>query len=386
MSHRLILTASLAVVAAPLLAIPAVAQSWNNGQGGGQNWNQRGGPPAYAGRGTMMRAGPETGYPQVRRIQQGQQLRLYGCLGDRSWCDVGYGSDRGWIPGPDLYAEYGGRRDSVVNLYGNFGLGNLTFSIGNYWDNYYQQQPFYGERYRWEQHYFNRYQSSWGPRPQSSYWGNRNVTGFMQRRSWVLAGPDFSYPRVGIVYARSQVLIHGCLRDWSWCDISFRANRGWVQGHDITGTWQGRRQRISLIAPYLGIGILSFGFGNYWDSYYRTKPFYRERDRWERQYVQNYRPSWGPGPYQNRQLVPQRRDQPQVQRNQQRERLESQGRTQQQAQARQQAQAQAQRNEQRKRVEAQAAARKEEAERREAERKERKPKPDGTAGRPPTVQ
>ncbi len=393
MIHRLILATSLAALAAPLLAIPAVAQNWNDDQGN----NPRGEPPAFAGRSTMMRAGPEAGYPQVRRIEQGQQMMLFGCLDDRSWCDVGYGNDRGWVPAPDLVAEYGGRRDRVVNLYGNFGLGSLNFSIGDYWDDHYRQQPFYGERYRWEQHYFDRYQSSWGPRPGSSYWGNHTVTGFMLRRAWLRAGPDADYPRVGIVYPRSRVLIHGCLRDWSWCDISNRANRGWVSGVHISGIWQGRQQAIPAIAPYLGVGILSFSFGNYWDSHYRTQPFYRERDRWERQYAQNYRPTWGAGPYQNQQVNPQRRDRPQAQRDLQRDRMDAQqqarrneqrewNEAQQQAHARKQELVQARREARRERMEAQADARKQDADRLENERKMREPRPKDPGPKAPTVQ
>lgn len=68
MTHRLVLTASLAALATPLLAIPASTQSGNQWQ------DQRGGPPAIAGRSTMMRAGPEAGYPQVRRIEQRDRM------------------------------------------------------------------------------------------------------------------------------------------------------------------------------------------------------------------------------------------------------------------------------------------------------------------------
>ena len=75
----------------------------NVAQAHAQDWSNRRGdlPPAIAGRDTVMRAGPLAGYPQIRRLPQGEPVRLHGCLPDRSWCDVGHGNDRGWIGVPD---------------------------------------------------------------------------------------------------------------------------------------------------------------------------------------------------------------------------------------------------------------------------------------------
>lgn len=352
--------AAMAALFTPLLALllatPAAAQ------------NDR--RPVMAGRDTMLRAGPQAGYPPVRRIEQGQQMQLFGCLNDRSWCDVGYGDDRGWVSGPDLQSEYQGRRDNVPNLYDEFQMGDRDFRIGDYWDENYREQPFYDERNRWQQRYFDDYQPSWGPRPSQPCWGGggdrggRTTTGYMLRRAYLRAGPDVDYPRVGVIRARTRVMIHGCLRDWSWCDISDYRNRGWVFGQHITSTYRGRQRSVNSIAPYVGINVLRLNFGRYWDNNYRSQPFYDERDRWERQYVQQYRPTWGPGPerrYENQQWVPQRQQQPryqprmmppgqqqQMQRQQQdaeqqvQERARIQQRAQQQAQARAQAEGQAQ--------------------------------------------
>ncbi len=305
MIRTLILAAGLGVVWTPLVSEPANAQGFNNGRG----------PPAVAGRNTMMRAGPQAGYPQVRRIDQGQQVQLYGCLDDRSWCDVGYGNDRGWIMGPDLYGEYQGRRDSIANLYGNFRMGSLAFNIGDYWDDHYRQQSFYGDRSNWEQQYFDRYQSSWGPRPNARRWANRTATGVILRRSLIQAGPSASFPRLGMLAPRSQIVIHGCLRNWSWCDISFRTYRGWVIGQNIAATYRGRTQRLSTVAPMMGIGVLSFTISNYWNDHYRTRPFYQQRDQWERHYDRNYQPGWGPRQNANQRFDREQRDQRQDWRN-----------------------------------------------------------------------
>ncbi|OYZ16897.1 MAG: hypothetical protein B7Y35_03025 [Sphingomonadales bacterium 28-64-96] len=277
-------------IAAALAPLPASAQAQNQRRGNG--------PPAVAGRATMLRAGPEQGYPQVRRIEQGQQVQLYGCLSDRSWCDVRLGQDRGWVSGPDLQAEFRGRRDSVANLYGQFQLGDRDFRIGDYWDDNYRQQPFYADRTRWEQQYGENYRTSWGPRQNGTRWANRTTAGVMLRQAWVRAGPDLTYPRVGLARARSRVIVHGCLRDWSWCDISSRRGnrasfRGWVVSQHIASLYQGRQQPLNNFAPRIGIGVLGFNINRYWGENYRTQPFYGQRDRWERQYRQNYRPTWG---------------------------------------------------------------------------------------------
>jgi len=287
MMRTLILTATLAALCAPALAASAQAQS-------GRDEGREQSPPGVAMRTTIMRAGPEGGYPTVRNVERGGRVNIHGCLNDRSWCDVSYGNDRGWVPGSDLAAEYQGRQESIANLSGSFRIGTLTFSFGDYWANHYRQRPFYSERYRWEQHYFDRYQPNWGPRPGRSYWGDRTATGYTLRRVWMYAGPDYDYPRLRRIGSGRRVDVYGCLRDWSWCDVRYGFDRGWVPGRDIAASYQGRRRSINTIAPYLGIGVLSFMFGTYWDDHYRNRTFYRERDRWEHQYNQNYKPIWGP--------------------------------------------------------------------------------------------
>jgi uncharacterized protein YraI len=121
-------------------------------------------------------------------------------------------------------------------------------------------------------------------------------TGFTVESTELRAGPDYDYPTVRIVRGGRNLEIFGCLRDWSWCDVGYRSDRGWVDGRDIAVDYRGRRQGISNVAPYLGIGVLSFSFGNYWDNNYRGRPFYSERNRWERHYYDHHKSHWGPRP------------------------------------------------------------------------------------------
>jgi uncharacterized protein YraI len=133
----------------------------------------------------------------------------------------------------------------------------------------------------------------------------RTYSGWTVRTTTMRAGPDYAYPPVQRIGGNAQVAIFGCLNDWSWCDVGYRYDRGWVAGRDLVANDRGRRRGIS---SYLGIGILSFIFGNYWDSHYRGRSFYNERSRFEQHYYNHYQPHWGPRPnipqvYRNRNRV-----------------------------------------------------------------------------------
>jgi uncharacterized protein YraI len=119
----------------------------------------------------------------------------------------------------------------------------------------------------------------------------RQMDGYTIRSTTMHAGPEYDYPTVQQLRANTGVIVFGCLRDWSWCDVSNRYDRGWIAGNDIVVDYQGQRRDIM---PSMGIGVLSFVFGSYWDSHYRSKPFYAERPRWEQQYNSGHQPQWGP--------------------------------------------------------------------------------------------
>lgn len=119
----------------------------------------------------------------------------------------------------------------------------------------------------------------------------RAMSGYIVRTTVMHAGPDYNYPSVQRLRRNTMVTVHGCLREWNWCDVSNRYDRGWVARRDIEVSYQGRRRGITA---YIGLGILTFSFGNYWDSYYRSRPFYAQRPQWQQHYTNNYRPSWGP--------------------------------------------------------------------------------------------
>lgn len=111
----------------------------------------------------------------------------------------------------------------------------------------------------------------------------------------VYAGPDDSYPVVARVDADLPLQVNGCLNDWSWCDVSFDGNRGWMYAPDIQYGYQGGYVPLYTYAPALGIAVVPFAVDAYWDRYYRGRPWYSQREQWAHREVNHRRPA-GPAP------------------------------------------------------------------------------------------
>jgi len=100
------------------------------------------------------------------------------------------------------------------------------------------------------------------------------------RPASVHAGPDQSYPLVAHLDPGAPVLVNGCLDDWSWCDVSFGDDRGWVYAPVLSYDYQGGVVPLYDYAPSLGIPVVVFSVGPYWDHYYRSRPWYSQRATW----------------------------------------------------------------------------------------------------------
>lgn len=107
--------------------------------------------------------------------------------------------------------------------------------------------------------------------------------GFATANVNMRSGPSTRYPAVTVIPVGTPVEIHGCLADTPWCDVSFYNGRGWVAGRYVQAQYQQRR--VYVEPDYygtLGIPLVTFEIGNYWDRYYRNRDFYRERDYYRR--------------------------------------------------------------------------------------------------------
>ncbi|MFK0385472.1 SH3 domain-containing protein [Agrobacterium sp. NPDC090273] len=107
--------------------------------------------------------------------------------------------------------------------------------------------------------------------------------GFATANVNMRSGPSTAYPAVVVIPVGAPLVVNGCLSDAPWCDVSFARGRGWVAGRYIETTY--RQNRVYVEPRYyrdLGVPIVTFEVGRYWDRYYRDRDFYRERDRWRR--------------------------------------------------------------------------------------------------------
>jgi uncharacterized protein YraI len=111
-----------------------------------------------------------------------------------------------------------------------------------------------------------------------------------QQRAYMLdgapiySGPGSEYPVVAQLGPGVGVTVQGCLNDYSWCDVTFGGNRGWVYAGELGYPYRNQRVPIIDYGPQLSLPIITFSLGNYWDRHYRSRPWYHERNDWDRRW------------------------------------------------------------------------------------------------------
>lgn len=99
------------------------------------------------------------------------------------------------------------------------------------------------------------------------------------------SGPHYSYPQITYVPQRDTIQVYGCLSDWSWCDVRWRGERGWIDADHLAvyRGYYGNDYSIWHASGYnLGWPIVSFALTSYWNDHYRHRPWYRQQDHWLR--------------------------------------------------------------------------------------------------------
>jgi uncharacterized protein YraI len=104
-------------------------------------------------------------------------------------------------------------------------------------------------------------------------------------------GPDSGYPRILTVPAGEAVEVLGCIDDWSWCDIYWRGERGWISAGLLEYDYSGNRVDVYDYGAYTGWPVVTFVLGSYWHDHYHDRYWYRDRHYW-----QAYRPPPRPRP------------------------------------------------------------------------------------------
>ena len=77
------------------------------------------------------------------------------------------------------------------------------------------------------------------------------------------AGPAIDFPVVDRIPDDARVNVHGCIRAYAWCDISWRSARGWVPGEDLAYLHERRHVPIVEYGPRVGLPIIAFSASPY---------------------------------------------------------------------------------------------------------------------------
>lgn len=96
-----------------------------------------------------LRAGPDRGYPVIAQIPANAYVAIEGCVNDWSWCDVRWSNIRGWVAGEYLRTGDIHRPAYIADSGRTAHIPVVEFNLGNYWDNYYHNRPFYKDRDRY---------------------------------------------------------------------------------------------------------------------------------------------------------------------------------------------------------------------------------------------
>ncbi|RQH09156.1 peptide-binding protein [Paraburkholderia dinghuensis] len=96
----------------------------------------------------------------------------------------------------------------------------------------------------------------------------------------VFSGPSGDYPVVSQLGPNVPVTVMGCVSDYSWCDVALPDLRGWVYADYLAYPYQGSYVPVYGYGATIGFPIVTFALGAYWDSFYRGRPWYGDRDRW----------------------------------------------------------------------------------------------------------
>lgn len=109
-----------------------------------------------------------------------------------------------------------------------------------------------------------------------------STPGFTTANVNLRAGPGTGYPVVVTVPNGAPITTYGCLANYTWCDVSWRGERGWMSASYIYITYNGSRRVLTpALAPIIGINVVVFN-RNYWNRYYVGRPWYNNWNRYYR--------------------------------------------------------------------------------------------------------
>jgi uncharacterized protein YraI len=107
----------------------------------------------------------------------------------------------------------------------------------------------------------------------------------------VRAGPARSMPNVTTLLSNTSVNVVGCVANWSWCEVIAGRERGWVYTRYLSVVFEGRAMTIVNGGPHLGLPVVEFALGPYWDEHYTQRLWFAQKATWQRRWDQQRPPS-----------------------------------------------------------------------------------------------
>lgn len=91
-----------------------------------------------------LRAGPSTAYPALTVVPAGASIVTHGCIRGYTWCDIAFGSFRGWVSAGYIQVVYRGAPVVLTPAVAPV-VGVVVVPFGRaYWDTWYAAYPWYG--------------------------------------------------------------------------------------------------------------------------------------------------------------------------------------------------------------------------------------------------
>ena len=94
------------------------------------------------------------------------------------------------------------------------------------------------------------------------------------------AGPSTEYPGFVMLVPGTQLEVFGCEEGYNWCDVQAGPNRGWVDAAYLQMSYAGHPVIVADSGVVLALPVVTFVLDSYWNSYYRTRPWFSNRARY----------------------------------------------------------------------------------------------------------